>query len=64
MERNQKHLPDVIRLSYKLLVMDEFRDFKNDRITLEQLEDKVVDLVDELEYNFKDYPELKEEGKV
>jgi len=44
--------------------MDEFRDFKNDRITLEQLEDKVVELVDELEYNFKDYPQLKEEGKV
>ena len=50
--------------SYKLLVMDKFIEFKNHRITLEQLEDTVVDLVDQLEYNYKDYPKLKEEGKI
>ncbi|MCK4665967.1 hypothetical protein KAU33_04415 [Candidatus Dependentiae bacterium] len=51
-------------MSYKSLVMDKFRNFRNHRITLEQLEDKVVDLVDKLEYNFKVYPELKKEGKI
>lgn len=58
------YLMDVIRVSYKSLVMDKFRNFRNHRITLEQLEDKVVDLVDKLEYNFKVYPELKKEGKI
>ena len=51
-------------MSYKSLVTDEFRNFKNHVITLEELELTVIDLVDELEYNFKEYPELKKEGKL
>ena len=46
-------------MSYRSKVEDKFVEHERGDISFDELKFQVYNLVDELEYNFKTYPELK-----
>ena len=46
-------------MSYKSKVEAKFTEYEKGKVSFNELKLRVYNLVDELEYNFKTYPELK-----
>ena len=50
-------------MSYKSRIENKFMEYERGDISFNKLKLQIYNIVDELEYNFKTYPELKE-GKI